>query len=41
MAILFSGMKIFKIAFKDVVDNNWKVLIAPFSAKYFSHMRLF
>ena len=31
MAIFSSGVKIFNIAFQDVVDNSWKAPIAPFS----------
>ena len=41
LAIFSSGMKIFKISFHDVVDNSWKVPVAPFSATNFSHITLF
>ena len=30
MATFSSGLKIFKIAFKDVVDNSWEIPTAPF-----------
>ena len=30
MAIFSSGQKIFKIAFKVVEDNSWKISTAPF-----------
>ena len=38
MATFSSGLKIFKIAYKDVVDNSWEVPTAPFSATNFSHI---
>ena len=41
MAIFSSGIKIFKVAFQQVVDNSCMVPIAPFSATDFSHMTLF
>ena len=41
MAIFSSGLKIFRIAFQDVVDNSWKVPVAHFSATNCSHMTLF
>ena len=34
-------MKIFKIAFQQVVGNSCMVPIAPFSATNFNHMTLF
>ena len=36
-----SGMEIFKIAFPDVVNNSWKIPIAPVSTINISHMTLF
>ena len=42
MAIFSTGMKIFKIAFQDVVDNSWKVPIAPFFPyKFYSYAIVF
>ena len=35
MAIFSSEIDIFKIAFQDVVDNSWKIPIAPFSTTNF------
>ena len=32
MATFSAGLKIFKIAFEDVVDNSWEIPTAPFSA---------
>ena len=41
MAIFSFRIMIFKIAFQVVIDNNWKIHIAPFSAANFSHMTFF
>ena len=41
LAIFSPGMKTFKIAFHDIVDNSWKIPIAHFSATNLTHIKLF